>query len=48
MNYKKMLAVWRKRREKALAMIAAGVDRKRIAATLGITKQRLSQIENGK
>lgn len=48
MDYKKQLEQWRKRRKKALAMIASGIERKRIARILGITRQRLSQIERGK
>jgi transcriptional regulator with XRE-family HTH domain len=48
MDYKKQKIAWRKRREKVLALIEAGVSRKAIAKRLGFSRQRLSQIENGK
>ena len=45
MDYKKQLAVWRKRRKKVAALLAVGMPRKEIARRLGITRQRLSQLE---
>lgn len=45
MTYKQQQAIWRKRRERLAALLAAGVARKEIAKRLGISRQRLSQIE---
>lgn len=48
MNYKRQLELWRKRREKIAALLAKGITRTEVARRLGISKQRLSQIENAK
>jgi len=48
MDYTKQLAIWRKKRERAHAMLASGMERKDIAKKLGISRQRLSQIENAR
>jgi len=45
MDYDKQLKVWKRRREKVAALLASGVRRKDIAKRLGITRQRLSQLE---
>ena len=44
-KYRKQQAIWRKRRERLAALLAAGLARKEIAKRLGISRQRLSQIE---
>ena len=48
MNYEKQKLLWRKRRQKITDLLAAGVARKYIARQLGITRQRLSQLERAK
>ena len=46
MDYKKKKALWAKRRLGVITMLSQGVPRKVIAARLGISRQRLNQIES--
>ena len=47
-KYTDSLARWRRRKDKILQYIAAGLDMAAIGRKLGISRQRVRQIVNGK
>lgn len=46
--YEKLKVIWLKKRQRTLELLASGMPRKDVAKKMGITRQRLSQIENAK